>query len=80
MSESPQSLCEKLITGPELRRRLGNVSDMALWRWRHDADLNFPQPVKLRRRNYYREADIAAWLAARRAAQSTAPAQGEVTE
>jgi predicted DNA-binding transcriptional regulator AlpA len=76
MYETPQSLCEKLITGPELRRRFG-ITDMSLWRWRHDAELNFPQPVKLRCRNYYRESDIAAWLAARRAAQSTAPEQVE---
>jgi predicted DNA-binding transcriptional regulator AlpA len=76
MYETPQSLCEKLITGPELRKRLG-VTDMTLWRWHHDAELNFPQPMKLRRRNYYRESDIAAWLAARRAAQSTALEQVE---
>lgn len=77
MYETPQSLCEKLITGPELRRRLGNVSDMTLWRWHHDAELNFPQSIKLRRRNYYREFDIAAWLARGHAAQSKAPAQAE---
>lgn len=61
MSIPPESLCEKFISGPELRKRLGDVSDMTLWRWQHDAGLNFPKPIKIRRRNYYREVDVAAW-------------------
>lgn len=65
MNISPESLCGKFISGPELRKRLADVSDMTLWRWQHDPALNFPKPVKIRRRNYYSEDDVTAWWRAR---------------
>lgn len=48
---------ERLIPQPELRQLFGNVSDMTIWRWRKAGLL--PKPVVIRRRNYYREREIA---------------------
>ena len=49
---------ETLIAQPDLRRMLGNVSDMTIWRWRRSGLL--PNPMVINRRNYYRESDIVA--------------------
>jgi predicted DNA-binding transcriptional regulator AlpA len=57
-----ESLIDKFITGPELRRRCGDVSDMTIWRWSNDPRLNFPRPMKIRRRNYYREREVLDWI------------------
>jgi predicted DNA-binding transcriptional regulator AlpA len=59
-----ESLIDKFISGPELRRRCGGVSDMTIWRWQHDPTLAFPKPLKIRRRNYFKEREVIAWLAA----------------
>lgn len=40
----------------------GGVSDMSLWRWLNNPELNFPKPIKIGARRYWREADIVAWL------------------
>lgn len=32
------------LTQAQVRKRYGNISAMGLWRWRHDARLNFPKP------------------------------------
>jgi len=42
---------EKLIMSAELRARLGGVSAMTTHRWQNDAELNFPEPIKIRERN-----------------------------
>jgi predicted DNA-binding transcriptional regulator AlpA len=42
-----------------------DIHDMTLWRWMHDADLKFPQPLKINRRNYWRIADLERWERAR---------------
>lgn len=52
----------KLLTAAAVRNALGGVSDMTLWRWLNDPALNFPRPIYIGRRRYWREADMAAWL------------------
>lgn len=37
------------------------VSDVTLWRWCHDHDMNFPEPLRINRRRYWRLADLEAW-------------------
>jgi len=54
----------KLITAAAVREALGGISDMTLWRWLHDPALGFPRPTYIGRRRYWREADVAEWLAA----------------
>ena len=52
----------KLIPAATVRELCGGISDMSLWRWLHDPELNFPKPIYIARRRYWREADMAAWL------------------
>lgn len=52
-----------LIPATEMRKRLlGGISDMTLHRWLHDESLNFPRPVYIARRRYWKIADVLAWL------------------
>lgn len=48
------------VTGPQLCRRYG-VSEQSIWRWRHDPALDFPKPMTINRRNYWRLADLIEW-------------------
>lgn len=52
----------KLITATAVRSICGGVSDMTLWRWLNDPALNFPKPVYIARRRFFREADVVAWI------------------
>lgn len=52
----------KLISAATVRELCGGISDMSLWRWLHDPELNFPKPIYIARRRYWREADMSAWL------------------
>lgn len=58
----------KLLTAATVRELCGGVTDMTLWRWVQRADLDFPKPLKIGRRNYWREADVLAWLDTREVA------------
>jgi predicted DNA-binding transcriptional regulator AlpA len=53
-----------VISSVRLRTICGGVSDMTVWRWLHDPELDFPQPIYIRRRRYWHEAEILAWIAA----------------
>lgn len=53
------------IQAAQVREMCGGISDMTLWRWLDDAELNFPRPIYIGRRRYWREAEIIAWLEAR---------------
>jgi predicted DNA-binding transcriptional regulator AlpA len=55
----------KLISATAVRELCGGISDMSLWRWLHDPELDFPRPVYIGRRRYFREAELAAWIKAR---------------
>lgn len=52
---------ETLLKTAEVKARLGNITDMTLWRWERDPRLNFPQPVRINRRKYFRQSDLEAW-------------------
>lgn len=56
------------IPASEVRQLCGDVSDMTIHRWMNRTDLNFPKPVYIGRRRYWREADIIVWLDAREVA------------
>ncbi|MFC3118185.1 helix-turn-helix transcriptional regulator [Jhaorihella thermophila] len=58
----------KRIPAADVRQLCGGVSDMTLWRWLHHDDLNFPRPIYIGRRRYWREADVIAWLEAQEVA------------
>lgn len=64
-TESPPKY--RHIPASTVREMCGGISDMSLWRWCKNSD--FPQPVRINRRRYWREADVVAWLASREHAQ-----------
>lgn len=42
---------DELVPDPQVAREFG-VSLMTLWRWTHDATMDFPAAAKIRNRNY----------------------------
>jgi predicted DNA-binding transcriptional regulator AlpA len=55
----------KRINAAEVCALCGGVSDMSLWRWLNDDAMNFPKPIYIARRRYWREADVIQWLDSR---------------
>lgn len=51
-----------LLNSGQVRAQLGRISAMALWRWRNDSALRFPQPLTINKRNYWRVSELAAWI------------------
>ena len=58
----------KRIPAADVRELCGGISDMTLWRWLEDDGLDFPRPIYIGRRRYWREADVVNWLEAREVA------------
>ena len=55
----------KYLTGPAVCHRYG-ITDMSLWRWLRDANLEFPQPtLMVRGRRFWDEAVLLKWEAQR---------------
>ena len=44
---------DPLISSAEIRRQLGDVSDMTIWRWEKAGIL--PEPIKINGRKYWRQ-------------------------
>lgn len=55
----------RLIAAADVRAMFGDVSDMTIWRWLKDANLNFPKPIYVQRRRFWREAELVAWIGSR---------------
>ena len=51
---------QEFLTGPQVQQRYQRTP-VTIWRWLHDPDLGFPQPVKIQRLNYWRLCDLEAW-------------------
>jgi predicted DNA-binding transcriptional regulator AlpA len=45
------------LTGPQVQQRF-NISALGLHRWLHDEQLQFPRPVKIRQRLFFRLREI----------------------
>ena len=54
---------EILLTTRQLRRRIGGVSEMTIWRYERDPKLGFPKPIRIKRRKYWRVRDVEAFEA-----------------
>ncbi len=65
MQTAPAAPDDALIGQTEARRLAGGISDMTLWRWRQAGLV--PEPMSIRRRNYWRRGEFMAAL--ERAAQ-----------
>jgi predicted DNA-binding transcriptional regulator AlpA len=53
----PHDNVNDLISTKKLRQR-HDVSDMTIWRRLNDPGLNFPKPIKINRRNFWRLGDV----------------------
>lgn len=53
----------RLIGVADVRTMFGGISDMTLWRWLKDAELEFPKPIYVQRRRFWREAELIEWIA-----------------
>lgn len=63
----------KLIPASRAREEyLGGVSDMTIWRWLETPSLNFPKPIRIGRRRYWRESDLINWVESRATDQMAA--------
>jgi predicted DNA-binding transcriptional regulator AlpA len=60
---------KKIIPAATVRELCGGISDMSMWRWLQNADLNFPKPIYISRRRYWRQADVLAWVEAQAGSQ-----------
>lgn len=54
-----------MLVARKVRERVGQISDMTLYRWGRDEALKFPQPTIIHRRRYWSEDEIDAWLKTR---------------
>ena len=52
----------RLISVADVRTMFGGVSDMTLWRWLKDANLEFPEPIYVQRRRFWHEAELIDWI------------------
>ena len=50
------------IPASAVRNLCGGVSDMTLWRWLNNSQLDFPKPIVIGRRRYWREVEVIAWI------------------
>lgn len=63
-------MTEKRIQAAQVRSLCGGISDMTLWRWINDRD--FPQPIYIGGRRYWKESDVSNWLDAQPAERGVA--------
>lgn len=54
-------MTEQMMTAKDVCARFGGVTTMSLYRWLKDETLNFPRPIEIRKRRYWRTEDIAAF-------------------
>jgi predicted DNA-binding transcriptional regulator AlpA len=50
-----------LLTAVKTRQRYGNVTEMTLYRWERDAKFDFPKPVRINSRKYFRLSELQEW-------------------
>lgn len=61
MTTRPTDDDEALMTSRQVREHYGGVSDMWLYRKLKDPSLDFPRPIVIAKRNYWRRGDIRKW-------------------
>jgi predicted DNA-binding transcriptional regulator AlpA len=51
---------DNLLPGPRVDARYG-ISAMTRWRWQRNRALDFPKPLKINGRCYWRVDELSAW-------------------
>jgi len=57
----------KYLTASQVCDNFGGVSDMTLWRWLNDPEMNFPRPIYINRRRYFSVDEIETFVQRRAA-------------
>jgi predicted DNA-binding transcriptional regulator AlpA len=60
---SGEHMNEQYVTSRQVKARYGGVSDMTIWRWLRDRNLNFPQPLVINGRRLWRLDALEDWEA-----------------
>lgn len=55
---------QAFLTRPQVKQRY-QISEMTLWRWENSETLDFPKPIVVNRRKFFREEDLTNWERAR---------------
>ena len=61
MAHTPQI---ELRTAKQVRAQLGGISEVTLWRRINNLEMDFPQPVRILGRLYFRADLIDVWIKA----------------
>lgn len=56
---------DKKLTSKNVRELLGGISDMTLWRYLHDENLNFPKPTYIKRNRMWSSKELSEWFDSR---------------
>src|SRR5262245_10110986 len=68
---------DTLWASRRVRARYDDISEMTLYRWEHNPELGFPEPLRINGRKFWRERELLAWERTRACSDTTAVA-GEV--
>ena len=71
---SRQTEADVFLSARDVKRRYGNVSDMWLYRREHEENSDFPKPLRICGRRYWRASDLSAWEASRTEKQGASDA------
>ena len=52
---------DALMTANHVREHFGSISEMTLWRWLRDSSMDFPEPIVICRRRYWKRSAILAF-------------------
>jgi len=57
---------DKQLTSRQVCELLGSISDMTLWRYLHDENLNFPKPTYInKKKRLWSSKELSAWFDSR---------------
>ncbi|RWP80471.1 DNA-binding protein [Mesorhizobium sp.] len=48
------------LTAKQVHARYG-ITDMTLWRWLNNSELNFPRPIVITKRRYFKVDEVLEW-------------------
>ena len=60
----------RYLPDPKVCQRY-KITPMTLWRWDHDPDVNFPKPLRIKKRKYRDESELEVWERTRAAGGET---------
>ncbi len=58
-------MAKQFMNSASLRKRLGDVSLMTIWRFQKDEKLGFPRPAIIRSRRYWDADEVEAFISRR---------------